>query len=256
MKQMWNGTAFCDGVCAEVHGASLLMSNIFSLAFGLVPQARLQRSAVFPVAPRAEPTVPLPPLQEHVATAWANVTAWGIWEIGDFGAFWYQAAITSGYYGPYFDTVRRGGRCRRVWAIRVFARVPSTVLPQPDDGTAIVTALAKCDHYSWCAGLLADNLTMTRESWHDGTYSHGWGSSAVVGVSWGVLGVHELAPAWASFLVKPKLGPLSSASGVVPTSALGKGGWDQTISTQPLFLALPRGCSSRLHQRDGDAWLR
>lgn len=59
---------------------------------------------------------------------------------------------------------------------------------QPDDGSAIVHALAKCDHYSWCAGLLADNLTMTRESWHDGTYSHGWGSSAVVGVSWGVLG--------------------------------------------------------------------
>ncbi len=32
-----------------------------------------------------------------------------------------------------------------------------------------------------------------------------------------VLGVHELSPAWATFLVKPKLGPLTYASGSVPT---------------------------------------
>ena len=36
------------------------------------------------------------------------MTAWGIWEIGDFGAFWYQAAVAGGYYGPYYDTVRVG----------------------------------------------------------------------------------------------------------------------------------------------------
>jgi hypothetical protein len=57
-----------------------------------------------------------------------------------------------------------------------------------------------------CSGLRDDNLTMTRESWHDGTYSHGWGSSAIVGVSWGLMGVHELTAGWATFLVKPKLG--------------------------------------------------
>ena len=86
-----------------------------------------------------------------------------------------------------------------------------------DDGTAIVTALTKCDDYSWCIGLRDDNLTMTRESWKSGTYSHGWGSSAIVGVVWGVLGVHQTAPAFATFLVKPKLGPLTSAQGTVPT---------------------------------------
>jgi hypothetical protein len=32
-----------------------------------------------------------------------------------------------------------------------------------------------------------------------------------------VLGVHELSPGWASFVVKPKLGPLASADGLVPT---------------------------------------
>ena len=60
------------------------------------------------------------------------------------GAFWYQMALASGYYAPFYDT--------------------------PDDGTALYTALTKCDHYSWCSGIRDDNLTMTRESWHDGTY--------------------------------------------------------------------------------------
>jgi hypothetical protein len=31
---MWNGTAFCDGICTEVGGASLVCTNYFTLAFG------------------------------------------------------------------------------------------------------------------------------------------------------------------------------------------------------------------------------
>ena len=100
-------------------------------------------------------------------------------------------AIASGYYAPYYVT--------------------------PDDGSAVVHALTKCDQYSWCSGLRDDNLTMTRESWHDGTYSHGWGTGAIVGVTWGLLGVHQTSPAWATFLVAPKLGSLTSISGKIPT---------------------------------------
>ena len=148
--KMWNGTNFCDGVCADpkINGNSRVMSNMFSLFFGLVPA-------------------------ENIAGVWQGVADWGLEQMGDFGAFFYQLAISSGYYAPYYDT--------------------------PDDGTAIVTALTKCDTYSWCSGLLHDNLTMTRESWHDGTYSHGWGSSAIVGVSLGVIGLHQTAPAFAAF---------------------------------------------------------
>lgn len=166
MALMWNGTAYCDGVCAEVGGNSRVMSAIFTLCFGLVPT-------------------------ENIASVWSTVANWGMEGIGDFGAYWYQMALTSGYYAPPYET--------------------------PDDGTAIVTALTKCDTYSWCSGLLNDNLTMTRESWHDGTYSHGWGSSALVGVSWGILGVHQTSPGFATFVVKSKLGSLTSATGTVPT---------------------------------------
>ena len=81
---------------------------------------------------------------------------------------------------------------------------------------------------------------MTRESWHDGTYSHGWGTSAITGVTWGILGLHELSPAWATFVVKPKLGPLQSASGIVPTL---RGFINVTATPGSLDIAVP--CNSR-----------
>merc|ERR1712032_150125 len=95
--KMWNGTAFCDGVCSEVGGHSLVMTNMFSLCFG------------------------------------------------------------------------------------------------------------------------DDNLAMTRESWHDGTYSHQWGTSPIVGVVQGLMGVHQTAPGFATFTVKPKLSTLAHATITVPS---------------------------------------
>jgi len=166
MKKMWNGASFCDGICSEVGGKSLVMSNMFTLAFGLVPQPQL-------------------------ASVWKTVASWGLEQMGAYGAFWYQAALSNSYYAPLYDT--------------------------PDDGSAILTALTKCDQSSWCSGLRDDNLTTTRESWHAGTYSHVWGASPIVGVVWGIMGIHQTAPGFASFVVKPKLGALSHASITVPT---------------------------------------
>lgn len=57
----------------------------------------------------------------------------------------------------------------------------------------------------------------TRESWHSGTYSHEWGSSGIAGVVWGIMGIHQTAPAWANFTMKPKLGGLTHATITVPT---------------------------------------
>ena len=71
--------------------------------------------------------------------------------------------------------------------------------------------------YCRCAGLRDDNLTMTRESWHQGTYSHQWGTSPVLGVVWGLMGVRQTSPGFASFSVRPKLGALAHASLTLPT---------------------------------------
>jgi len=167
MEQMWNGSAFCDGVCSEVGNNSLVMSNLFSLAFGLVPQ-------------------------KDVGPVWRGVADWGLEQMGDYGAFWYQAALAGSYYAPPRET-------------------------PDDDGSAIFKALTKCDKDSWCSGMRDDALTMTRESWHDGTYSHEWGASPIVGVVWGLMGVQQTSAGWATFTVKPKLGGLTHASLLVPT---------------------------------------
>ena len=166
MKQMWNGSAFCDGVCTAVGGHSLVMSNMFTLAFGMVPDA-------------------------HVASVWRTVADWGLEQMGDYGAFWYQVALSGSYYGAQYDP--------------------------PSDGSELYKALTKCDLDSWCSGLRDDNLTMTRESWHDGTYSHEWGASPLVGITWGLMGVQQTAPGFQQFIVKPKLGGLTRANITVPT---------------------------------------
>ena len=169
VKQMWNGTNYCDGICKEVNGSSLLMANMFALCFGMVEQ-------------------------HDVEAAWTTVADWGLENIGDYGAFWYQLALSgnSVYADPY-ET------------------------PAGDGGAAMVKALTKCDRDSWCSGLRDDNLTMTRESWHDGTYSHEWGTSPIIGVTWGVMGLRQTAPGFATFTVRPKLGGLAHAAITVPT---------------------------------------
>ncbi len=168
VREMWNGTAFCDGICAEVDGKALVVSQMFALAMGLVE-------------PAAAPGV------------WRAVAAGGLEGMGVYASFFYFAALGQSYYSG------------------------AAPFDAPDDGTAIVTALTKCDFYSWCSGLRDDNLTLTREAWHEGTYSHGWGTSPLVAVSWGVLGVRQTAPGWAAFTVMPKLGPLTRVAGTIPT---------------------------------------
>jgi len=193
---MWGGPVngtFCDGVCSEVAGASLLFTNAYFLAFGLTLKLHGQAA---------------------VEKAWAQVAAWGIEGIGDYGAFWWQLAIAGSYYADLYDT--------------------------PDDGTKLLDGLTKCDFYSWCSGLRDDNLTMTRESWHDGTFSHGWGTSPLLGITFGVLGVHQTSPAFASFVVTPKLGSLAFANGTVPTL---RGFISVSASPGAVDVAVP--CNSR-----------
>ena len=50
---------------AQVGGNSLVMSNMFTLAFGLVPTP-------------------------YVSSVWSSIASWGLEQIGDYGAFWYQ----------------------------------------------------------------------------------------------------------------------------------------------------------------------
>ena len=103
VKQMWNGTAFCDGPCDDVAGASKMMSNMFTLCFGMVPEA-------------------------NVAANWQAVADWGIEQIGDYGAFWWRksSAFSSRFssYGPCTLLLTRQARAQR-W------RSPAATTPTP-----------------------------------------------------------------------------------------------------------------------------
>ena len=165
--RMWNGTNFCDGICTEVKGNSRVMSNLFALAFGLVPA-------------------------DNIESAYNVVTEWGLESIGDYGAFWYLVALSGSMYT---GSANSGGY-----------DTPG------NDGAAIMKALAKSDKDSWYSGIRDDNLTMTRESWHDGTYSHEWGASPIFGVAVGLMGIEVTSPGWSTFSVKPRLGGLRYAN--------------------------------------------
>ena len=72
-----------------------------------------------------------------IPAAWKTAADWGAHGFGDYGVFVYLSALN-----------KHAG----------------------DDGTAMLTALTKCDIQSWCSEIKLFNATMTRETWNSGTY--------------------------------------------------------------------------------------
>ena len=74
---------------------------------------------------------------------WSALKAWGLEQMGDYGAFIFLNALAMG---------------------------------TRDDGSAMLEALAKCDAFSWCNEMREYNATMTTESLGrpSATYSHPW----------------------------------------------------------------------------------
>jgi alpha-L-rhamnosidase len=95
-------------------------------------------------------------------------------------------------------------------------------LPAGDDGSAMLTALTKCDNTSWCAEWEQWNATMTMEAFPEAvvsltSFSHPWGTSAINGIVHGLIGIEQTSPGYASFTVRPRLGGLKHASIKLPT---------------------------------------
>ena len=122
---------------------------------------------------------------------WQSIAAHGLERIGAYGAFLYLGAL---------------------------AKYPEV----GDDGSAILTALTKCDSTSWCGEWEQFNATTTMESFAvdvvGGTsFSHLWGASAISGIVHGLIGIRATAPGYQTFTVRPRLGGLQHASVRVPT---------------------------------------
>ena len=192
----WNETTgrFCDGACIDAphHGVT---TNAWGLYLNVVPN-------------------------ERVADTCADVAAWGN---DGFGMYVRRVDIPQKGRGEAAAATRTVLRRRREFVATgarrygVFIYLSALAACDVDDGTAMLTALTKCDDQSWCGEL--DVATMTRENWVGGTYSHPWGTGALQGIGAGVMGIRQTAPAWATYTVKPKLGNLTFANILVPTSA-------------------------------------
>jgi alpha-L-rhamnosidase len=87
----------------------------------------------------------------------------------------------------------------------------------------VLEALAHCGRFDqdgpsilarW--RILPDTDTY-HEMWNEGDLSHAWGSAPLVQMSSTVLGVRPSSPGWGGVSVKPVLGSLSWARGIVPT---------------------------------------
>jgi alpha-L-rhamnosidase len=89
---------------------------------------------------------------------------------------------------------------------------------RPDD---LVTRVTDPTTDGW-AKILAEGGTFTWEDWNPSdaegdSMSHGWGSTVLVEIQQGLLGVTPTGPAFATFDVSPPVSGLASASGTVPT---------------------------------------
>jgi alpha-L-rhamnosidase len=125
--------------------------------------------------------------QSLKSSAWQHVSNHGLNGYGSYGAFMMLSALNA--------------------------------FPDGDDGTSTLTALTKCDYQSWCAEMEEMNATMTRESWLDptATYSHPWGTSPIIAIVHGVMGLRQTSASWESFSVEPHLGGIESANITIPT---------------------------------------
>ena len=113
--------------------------------------------------------------------------------------------------------------CAQIGDFGSFVFLNALSMHTGDDGSAMLTALTKCDVWSWCYEIRNFNASMTRESL-DGvrsngqTMSHSWGTGALSGIVHGIVGVQQTAPAWATFTVKPLLASrLEFVNATVPT---------------------------------------
>lgn len=89
-----------------------------------------------------------------------------------------------------------------------------------DDGSAMLHILTQCSNRSWCKEIEVFKATMTMEDWSPSpwmTFSHPWGTSPIIGVVNGIVGLRQVAETFSVFEVKPKLGNLSFVHIRVPT---------------------------------------
>lgn len=103
------------------------------------------------------------------------------------------------------------------------------------------------------AKILAEGATFTWEDWapsdaQGDSMSHGWGSTVLVEIQQGLLGVTPTGAAFSTFDVSPPLGGLAQASGSVPTPrGMVDVAWARGAGTYSLDLTVPANAVAFVH---------
>eukprot|EP00039_Didymoeca_costata_P011354 m.159020 g.159020 ORF g.159020 m.159020 type:complete len:742 (+) comp15145_c0_seq4:511-2736(+) len=149
---------------------------------------------------------------ESISAVWHQIATTGMTGFGDYGAFIFLNAL---------------------------ARYTQ------DDGSAMLTALTKCDQFSYCNEMRLYNATMTTESLgvpHQ-TMSHPWGTAPIPAIIHGIMGITQTAPAWSKFTIKPAIASLSFANVTVPTL---RGPIHVTATPKNLIISIPCNTMTKL----------
>ena len=210
LAQQWNGSAFCDGVCAATPHTSF-HATAYALALGAVGEAQ-QAAAWRYVRGRIDP-----PFNASggggsssvtvaaAAAAAATTTGPGV---VDQTAAWPPPEPSSGVGLPCGTYVSQ------------FA-LTALYANAADRGLAALRVLTSSALNSWVA-MLRQGATMTMEMWNPDekpnlTWSHPWSSSPAYVIAWYLFGIRPRTAGFGTVAVRPQPGDLPRGSFRLPT---------------------------------------
>ena len=200
----WNGSAFCDGICAETSHTAF-HSSIYALALGAAAdENRLQtwkyirgridppfNDAIEIESPRkSPPTSPPASAGAHAPTFWPPPEPYS--GVGlPCGTWPAQYALIAMYDNA------------------------------ADRGLSALRVLTSSALNSWVS-MLKQGATMTMEMWNPQekpnlTWSHGWSASPAYIIAWYLFGIRASLPGFASVSVRPQPGDLERGRFTLPT---------------------------------------
>ena len=203
-RKMWNGTAFCDGICSNVSHTAF-HSTMYLLAFGAVDDAhrpaawQYLRRRIDPPFGRSPPGAPPPPPPPPRASL--------------------SPSSRSAWPPPPPAGARLGMPCSSYAA--QFALEALYVGNEADHGASALQVLTSDAKHTW-RHMMARGATATMEAWDTDekpnlTWSHVWSASPGFLIPWLLFGLRCLTPGCSELRVQPAVGSLREASYTLPT---------------------------------------
>ena len=191
-EYMWNGKAYCDGVCSETNHTAF-HSSVYLLALGAVQDDRKNATWEY-VKSRIDPLSTDPQHLQGTASGerWPPPPPPGERAGMPCGTYVSQFTVQALYEGD-----------------------------SKDHGVAGYDVLTSSAKNSWL-NMIKQGATTTMEMWTPDekpnlTWSHPWSASPGFLIPWYLFGMRPLSPGWATLLIRPAVGRLTHGEYTLPT---------------------------------------